>query len=73
MAGGLSNSVQCRYNQRTCQAHLSKEPVDIDGLNLPKAVHSEDTLDVVGGVPGGIEDDDPVGCHQVDAKGAGSR
>lgn len=48
--------------------HLGKEPVDVDSLKLPKAVNPEDTLDVVGWIPGGVEDDDPICCHQVDAK-----
>lgn len=56
-----------------CWTHLGQEPVHIDRLKLAKTVNPEDTLDVIGGVPGGVEDDDSVGCHQVDAKGAGSR
>lgn len=61
-----------RYYQSSFYAHLGQEPVHIDGLKLPKAVDPEDTLNVVGGVPGGVEDDDPVGSHQVDAKRASS-
>ena len=60
-------------NKTACQAHLGKESVDKDSLELAKAVDSEDTLDVIGGVPRGIKDDDPVGCHQVDAKRSGTR
>lgn len=55
-----------------CDAHLRQESVDIDCLILAKAVYPEDTLDVIGGVPGGVKDNDPVGCHQVDAKGPSS-
>ena len=54
------------------QAYLGQESVDEDGLNLTKAVDPEDTLDVIRGIPGGVEDDDTVGCHQVDAEGASS-
>lgn len=67
-----SHSASIDINNPATQAHLGKEPVDVDSLELAKAVHSEDTLDVVGGVPGRIEDDHPIGCHQVDAKRAGS-
>lgn len=67
--GGQSNSTS---TEMTKAAHLGQEPVHIDSLKLAKAVDPEDTLDVVGGVPGGVEDDDPVGCHQVDAKRASS-
>ena len=52
-------------------SYLGQEAVDEDRLGLAEAVHSEDTLDVVGGVPGRVEDDDPVGGDQVDAQGAG--
>lgn len=52
--------------------HLRQKPVDVDSLKLAKAVDPEDTLNVVGGVPGGVEDDDPVGSHQVDAERASS-
>lgn len=54
------------------RAHLGEEPVHEDRLQLAKAVDPEDTLDVVGRVPGGVEDDDPVGGHQVDAQRAGA-
>lgn len=50
--------------------HLSQKPVDVHGPVLAKAVDAEDALDVVRWVPGGIEDDDPVGRHQVDAQRA---
>lgn len=46
-----------------CKTHLGQEPVHIDGLNLTKAIDPEDTLDVIGRIPRGIENDDPVGCH----------
>ncbi|KAG7244912.1 hypothetical protein INR49_024309 [Caranx melampygus] len=69
---GQSHSASMDINNTAIQAHLGKEPVDVDSLELAKAVHSEDTLDVVGGVPRCIEDNDPIGCHQVDAKRASS-
>lgn len=45
------------------EAHLRQEPVHIDCPDLAKAVDPEDTLDVVGGVPGGVKDDHPVSGH----------
>lgn len=53
-------------------AHLGEEPVHKDRLGLAKAVDPEDTLNVIGRVPGGVKDDDPVGRHQVDAQRAGA-
>ena len=38
----------------------------------PVVVHPADGLCVVTGVPAGVEDDDPVGPHQVDPQAAGS-
>ena len=52
------------------RSHLSQKPVDEHGPDLPEAVDAEDALDVIGRVPGGVEDDDPVGSHQVDAQRA---
>lgn len=51
--------------------HLGEEPVHKDGLVLSEPVDPEDTLNIVGGVPRGVEDDDPVGGHQVDPQRAG--
>lgn len=59
-------------NSQEKKAHLRKEPVDVDRFDLAKAIHPEDTLDVVRGIPGGIKNDDPVGGHQVDAERTGS-
>lgn len=56
--------------KKSWQTYLGQESVDKDGFNLTKAVDPKDTLDVIGGIPGGVEDDDPVSCHKVDAKGA---
>ena len=59
--------------QSDCRtAHLSQESVDKNGLDLAKAVNPEDTLDVVGRVPGSIKDNDPVSSHQVDTQRPGS-
>lgn len=54
-------------------AHLGEEPVDVHRFDLTEAINSEDTLDVVRGVPGGVKDDDPVGSHQIDAEWTSSR
>ena len=45
---------------------LCQEPIDVHWLCLPETEHPEDALDIVGGIPGGVEDDDTVGGHQVD-------
>lgn len=37
---------------------------------LSEPVHPEDTLDIIGGVPRGVKDDDPVGSNQVDPQRA---
>lgn len=38
---------------------------------LSKPVDPEDTLNIIGGVPGGVEDDHPVSSNQVDPQRAG--
>ena len=50
---------------------LCQEPIDVHWLCLPETEHPEDALDIVGGIPGGVEDDDAVGSHQVDPESAG--
>lgn len=40
---------------------------------LSEPVDPEDTLDIVGGVPRGVKDDDPVGSNQVDPQRASPR
>lgn len=40
---------------------------------LSKPVDPEDTLDIIGRVPRGIKDDDPVGSNQVDPQRASPR
>ena len=52
---------------------LGEESVDVDGLFLTKSVDPEDGLDVVSRVPGGVEDDDAIGGHQIDSKTSGFR
>lgn len=49
--------------------YLSQKPVDKHRLVLPKAINPEDALDVIGGVPRGIKDDDSVSSHQVYSQG----
>lgn len=53
--------------------HLSQEAVNVHRLELAKAVHSVDALDVVGGIPRSVKDHHPAGTDEVDAQGAGSR
>lgn len=50
--------------------HLGEEPVHKYSLVLSEAVDPKDTLDIIGGVPRGVKDDDPVGSHQVDPQRA---
>lgn len=47
------------------ETYLSQKPVHKHRLVLPKAINPEDALDVIGGVPRGIKDDDSVSSHQV--------
>ena len=47
--------------------YLSNKPIYKYCPLLAKAVDPEDGLDVVAGVPVGVEDDDSVGCDQVDS------
>ena len=54
-------------------AYLSQEAVHEHLFQLTEAVHPVNALYVVRGIPGGVEDDDPVSSNQVDAKWAGSR
>ena len=48
-------------------------PVDVDGLGLADAVGARHGLQVVLGVPVGVEDDDSVSRGQVDAQAARTR
>ena len=52
---------------------FGEESVDVNWLFLTKSVDPEDGLDVVRGVPGGVEDDDAVGGDQIDSKASGFR
>lgn len=54
----------------TFYSHLGKEPIHKNSFMLSKAVDPEDTLDIIGGVPRGVKDDDPVGSNQVDPQRA---
>lgn len=54
-------------------AYLGQESVHKHVFVLSEAVRSVDALNVVGRIPRGVEDDHPVGRHQVDAQRSGSR
>lgn len=54
------------------RAYLSQEAVHKHLFLLTEAVHPVDALYVVGWIPRGIEDDDSVCGHEVDAERPGS-
>eukprot|EP00964_Phaeocystis_antarctica_P107733 scaffold72403_cov111-Phaeocystis_antarctica.AAC.3 len=48
----------------------AEEAVDVARLLLTRAPHARESLLVVGGVPVGVEEDEPVGADQVEAAAA---
>ena len=64
-----TNNVNSTHVYAVQQVYLCKKPVDKDWFGLPEAVGPEHSLEIVGGVPTGIEYDHSIGRHQVDTKG----
>lgn len=49
-----------------------EEAIDVARFCLTKAIHAENTLNIVRWIPGDIEDDDTICCDQIDAKTSGT-
>ncbi|KAH9409235.1 hypothetical protein TYRP_010235 [Tyrophagus putrescentiae] len=69
--GGLEVPLHLLLVDHSMGEGLLHEAIDVDRLHLAEAEDPVDGLHVIGGVPGGVEDDAPIGAHQVDAQAAG--
>ena len=71
--GAYASEIHVKFKRfKICSIKIQRLlPVNVDWLLLAKPIHSENGLNVVGRVPGRVEDDDSVGSHKVDPETSG--
>ena len=69
----MGQVVPADHSHSTFSSHLGEEPIHKNSFVLSETVDPEDALDIIGGVPRGVKDDDPVGSNQVDPQRASPR